>query len=289
MKTGILNGVNEDAYHADPCEVPSLSQSIAHKLINESPRHAWAAHPKLGNLDRKATATMDRGSLIHKLVLGEGAEVTIIDAPDWRTKAAKEAREAAREARQIPVLLADFNDAEQAATEVRKQLAALGIALGDRSEVPVQWIEHASDGTEVQCRGMIDNIASPTIYDLKTCRSAHPRAIERHAITYGYHIQAAAYRRAWEAINPELAGRVEFVWIFVQLDPLPVITVARPRGTMRELGERQWRRAVDTWARCLREDRWPGYADGIVEIEAPAWALSQDYEQFNDDSEEEAA
>lgn len=288
MKTGIIEAT-EEQYHADPCEVPSLSQSIAHKLINESPRHAWAAHPKLGNLDRKATGAMDRGSLIHKLVLGEGADLSIIDAPDWRTKAAKEARDAAREARQIPVLIGDLNDAEQAATEIRRQIADAGIVLGAQSEVAVQWTERATDGTEVQCRGMLDNIASPRIYDLKTCRSAHPKAVERHVINYGYHIQAAAYRRAWEAINPELSGRVEFVWIFAQLDPLPVVTIARPRGTMRELGERQWQRAVDVWARCLSTDTWPGYASGIVEIEAPAWALSQDYEAFNDSEEGEAA
>lgn len=285
-----LRKIAEAEYHADPCDVPSLSQSIAHKLINESPRHAWSAHPKLGNLDRKETAAMDRGSLVHKLVLGEGGEIAVIDSDDWRTKAAREARDMAREARQIPVLARDLADAQAAADEIARQLAERGVALTGDSEVAALWTETATDGTDVQCRGMLDHFAAPIIYDLKTCRSAHPRELERHAIAYGYHIQAEAYRRAVAAIQPALAGRVDFVWLFVQLDPLPVVTVARPSGTMRELGERQWRRAVDVWARCLREDRWPGYAEGVVEIEAPTWALAQDYEStFEDNEQEEVA
>jgi hypothetical protein len=34
-------------YHADPCPEPSLSAHIAALLCARSPRHAWAAHPKL--------------------------------------------------------------------------------------------------------------------------------------------------------------------------------------------------------------------------------------------------
>ncbi len=45
--------MSEAAYHADPCADPSLSRSIAEKLILESPRHAHAAHPRLTKQDEE--------------------------------------------------------------------------------------------------------------------------------------------------------------------------------------------------------------------------------------------
>ena len=44
MRTGIFTIPAAD-YHADPCEVPSLSASIASLLVNRSPFHAWSAIP----------------------------------------------------------------------------------------------------------------------------------------------------------------------------------------------------------------------------------------------------
>ena len=31
------------------------------------------------------------------------------------------------------------------------------------------------------------------------------------------------------------------------------------------------RQAIQTFARCLSADNWPGYADGIVPVGLPAW------------------
>lgn len=273
-----LTRMTADDYHNDPCDGPSLSSSIAHQLISRSPRHAFLAHPKLGGVRREPTKALDRGSLIHRLVLDAGADIVPIDAADYRTKAAQQARDEAREAGKIPALIADVEDAAKAAVEIHHQLAAYGITLTDQSEIVALWTEHADDGTPVKCRSMTDNLALPMIYDLKTARSAHPAAIQKHVIGYGYDIQAAAYRSAIEHIKPELAGRVGFTFLFVELEPAVTVTPARCSGTMRELGERKWRRAVNTWAACLRTNEWPGYVADVIEIEAPTWALQQDFD-----------
>lgn len=89
MTARILN-VSEAAYHADPCPSPSLSQSIAHTLITQSPRHARLEHPRLGGQQRASTKAMDEGAILHKLLLGAGADFEMVVADDWRTKAAKE-------------------------------------------------------------------------------------------------------------------------------------------------------------------------------------------------------
>ncbi len=86
MAANILN-VTEAAYHADPCDRPSLSHSIAHTLVSESPRHAWIEHPRLGgNRERVSTRAMDDGAILHRLLLGEGAGFEMVMADDWRTK-----------------------------------------------------------------------------------------------------------------------------------------------------------------------------------------------------------
>ena len=46
-------------YHADPGETPTLSASIAKRIVNESPLHAWLKHPRLGGLpDEPTTARL---------------------------------------------------------------------------------------------------------------------------------------------------------------------------------------------------------------------------------------
>src|SRR6185503_15222345 len=103
MYTGILN-CSIDEYHNDPCETPSLSASIAKLLIDKSPMHAHAAHPRFGGEKYESSAAQDAGTLIHRLLLGAGKDIETIDADDYRTNAAKAARDAAKAAGRIPVL-----------------------------------------------------------------------------------------------------------------------------------------------------------------------------------------
>ena len=66
-------------YHADPCPAPSLSSSIARKLLGYSPLHAAHEHPRLNPAfvevhDEK----WDRGTVAHAYLLqGEKACVLI--------------------------------------------------------------------------------------------------------------------------------------------------------------------------------------------------------------------
>lgn len=270
--------VTEDEYHADPCAAPSLSASIATLLVDRSPLHAWQAHPKLGGVRRAPTAAMDRGTLIHKLLLGKGAEAAIIDAPDYRTKKAQQQRDDARGVGKAPVLASLYSDALATAGVLLKRLADFDVTLGGESEVVVTWEEDSPHGP-VTCRGMFDHLEGDVIYDLKTSRSAHPRACSRHVVEYGYDVQHAAYLSALEALRPELQGRAVFVHLFVELEPPFGVYPCRLDGVLREYGERRWGRAVETWAKCLATNEWPGYSPGIEWLAAPSWLLARMQEE----------
>ena len=271
--------LTESDYHGDPCARPSLSSSIAKVLLDKSPLHAWHRHPRLGKGDREESKVFDAGRLGHKLLLGKGADVVRVDAGDWRKKAAQEERDAAYEAGKIPVLDADYLEAEAAVAAIVRSLGRKGIVLDGESEVPILWEETVSGHDNVLARGMLDHLCvskrGATIFDVKTSRSAHPRACSAHVVEYGYDIQRAAYVRAVEALYPEIRGRVDFVHLFVELDAPHAVTPGRVDGVLRERGERRWARAVEVWAECLAFGTWPDYADRIITIEAPPWALSQ--------------
>jgi hypothetical protein len=91
-------------YHADPCPSPSLSSSIANLVINKSLLHAWRVHPRSPLFEESALgAAADRGSAAHSVLFG-GRRIEAIDAEDWRTATAREARDAARTKGSIPLL-----------------------------------------------------------------------------------------------------------------------------------------------------------------------------------------
>ena len=93
---GIYTDFPVDQYRADPCPQPSLTQSIAKVILDHSPLHAWHAHPRLNpRFVQDEEKKFDIGNTAHALLIGRGKSIAVIDADDWRTKAAKEAREAA--------------------------------------------------------------------------------------------------------------------------------------------------------------------------------------------------
>jgi hypothetical protein len=270
--------VTPEKYHTDPCETPSLSSSIAHTLVTQSPAHAWIAHPRFGNYRAETTRALDDGSIIHKLLLGKGSEIDVLEYPDFRTNAAREARDNAIAAGRIPIVVGKYEPLETASNHLRQRLEAFDLRLDEEtgtSEVAIEFDDVGLDGP-VRCRSMVDFLHrdGSRIVDLKKIRSADARTCSRHAVEYGYHIQWAAYTSAVEKLFPELTGRVDFLFVFLELEPPYAVVPCRPDGVLRELGTMYWQRAVASWEHCLREDRWPAYTESITELSAPPWALA---------------
>lgn len=272
-----LSKVGTERYYADPCKAPSLNQSTATTLLKLSPRHAWAEHPKLGaTRRRKKTREMDLGSVMHSLVLGEGKEIEVIDAKDFRTKAAQAAKAEAENAGKVAVVTDVYERAVTAAKRLTAGLGEWGIDLqAGEVEVSAFWIEETAVGP-IQCRGMIDALQLPTIWDLKCKETAHPEACGRALGDYGEEIQLAAYTSAIEKLHPQVAGRVKFRWVFAEKTEPFAFTVGDPDGMTEMIGQQRWRRACEIWARCLKRNWWPSYADGPVRVGMPEWKMREE-------------
>lgn len=269
MNAEILD-ITPDEYLA----LPHFSSTMAKALIAQSPRHAKAEREAGG---KAPTKEMDFGSVGHRLVLGKGKDFEPLPFDDWRTKDAKEARKRVRDQGKVPIKAEDFERANLLAETVRVELVERGIVLDGESELPVTWEEQTAHGV-VLCRAMFDHAWLDTgrILDLKFTDSAAPGAIERNAEQMGYGVQWAAYTSALVALRPSLAGKVDFLFTFAERDSPFAVNVVRPDGMFRDLGMKRWRRALNTWARCVAEDHFPAYGAGINSLTPPVWALKNE-------------
>ncbi len=265
MTARILD-VSPDEYFA----LPHFSASAAKVLIAKSPAHARAEN------NRQPTKAMDAGNVIHRLVLGKGRDYRVVDAEDWRTKAAKAAKREARALGLTPILEQEYLGYQRAARRITEQLANAGLILDGASELPIEWHEQTEHGP-VACRGMMDHvwIDRGIVLDLKVTADACPTSVERTAENLGYAIQSAAYTGALTKLRPDLAGRIRFVFAFAEAEEPYALNLCEPDGLFRELGERRWSRAVNAWARCLKNNEWPAYP-GINDLSAPTWILARE-------------
>jgi len=278
--------VSDADYYADRLPGvpgPTLSASIAGKLVTESPLVAHHHHPRLGGYRWEGNAATETGNIMHALLLENASGIVVIDHDDYRSKQAREDRDAATAQGLRPVIRAKLAPLMSAAEAIRHRLRdTFGIVLDGRSEVAITWRE-LTDAGPVDCRGKLDHLRGPTIYDLKTTSgSVAIEPVSRRICESAYDVQAAAYTSAVEQLDPSLRGRVSFVFIFAQLEPPYVVTPVQLSGLFLELGYRRWRRACETWARCLKTNRWPGPVERVETVEAPTWALAK--EEYRDET-----
>jgi len=276
LPVGLHLDVSHEDYVRDPAERPSLSSSIAQIITERSPLHAHYLHPRLGGgRSDDESAAKERGSILHALLLGTGQEIEPIEAENFRTKAAQQARDAAIAAGKVPILAGEYEELLDLGELLRRRLADKGVTLAGESEVTAIW---ERDG--VLCRGRFDKLLATDflIQDLKFCATASPEEITRKMIAFGYDIQGAAYVEGFETLISDAAGRARMQFVFVEADPPHAVTVIEPDGTLRELGRKKWKRAKEIWRRSTETNHWPDYSAGVLRVGAPAWAVTKDSE-----------
>lgn len=263
--------MSAEQYHSDPCPEPSLSSSIIKLLIERSALHVWHAHPRLNPHHQPENKTeFDVGSAAHKLLLGKGAELVTVDAKNYQTNAAKEARDAAYAAGKIPLLPHHREAVERMVTMARMQLDALDMPRRPFTDGLPERVLIWREG-DVWCRAMLDWYADDGAFidDLKTTTNAEPNAFVRRLGDLGYDIQAAWYRRGAE----RLSGQVpEFRFVCVEKDLPHALSVPGLKESDLHAADEKIDLALERWAWCRAHDRWPGYPSRPVTVEMTASA-----------------
>lgn len=273
----ILKNLSEEDYHSQSGqETPLFSYSVAKTLIQKSPYHAWLNHPLLGGMEYESTKAMEKGSIIHGLLLGGGQDLVIINADNYRTKLAQEEKQDSYNNGKIPILKKDMNEINASIDIVKDQIKELAPYFFEPHESELS-IRYTLDNG-VKCQSRIDWIQPETgrIIDLKTTADSAPDKLERSMLTFGYDIQEALYLECANKTWPEMAGRFTWEFIFIETEAPYMVSVVETDSSMSWLGEHKMNRASDKWAQCLESGKWPGY--GRFKVAAPGWAVSREEE-----------
>lgn len=270
----------EGDYFGDPVEGGSLSASGAKLLLPPSCPAKFKyqqEHPPTPKRE------FDLGHAAHKLVLGAGAELELVEHDSYRTKAAQQKRDDAHLAGKIPVLTHEMAQAQGMAGAIRSHPEASALFHADYGK-PEQSLFWRDDPTGIWRRSRLDWLptAEPgrrlIVPDLKTCVSAHPDSVAKALHNHGYHIQAAFYLDGIKACG--LDDNPAFVLVFVEVAPPHVITIWQPDQQAEQVGRKLTRQAINTYIECKESGRWPGYTEGINWVSLPAWVARQHEEML---------
>jgi hypothetical protein len=275
-KTGLIRGLPMTDYVGDPAPAPSLSASIAHTLLTRSPHHAWWEHPRLNpDYAPEEAEHLDIGTIVHAIVLeGDRSRIVVVDAPDWRTNAAKTARDLARQAGKLPILTSKMEAAQDVALAIQAKIAQSELAevfKDGEPEVTLLWQE---DG--IWCRARPDWVSKDrrVLVDLKTTAgSAEPNAWARGPLLQmGYDLQAAHALRGLRAIEKQIRADTTFVFLVAELEPPYAISLVSLAPAFLAFAEAKLATARVVWRDCLRDQTWPSYPSRIAYAEPPGWA-----------------
>lgn len=287
-KPGMYEGIDLDLYHAPRItDGWSISSSGLRTISNESPAHffaQWRGNPKAK--PRKEGRHFVMGRAAHHLHLGQGnfsdhfaIEPVEYEAKDGKMKPWHNGADACK----------IWNDArkeegkgiitEAEAEAVIGMAEVLGMhpivqagALNGLVERSLFW-KDAKTGIWLKSRPDAIPGDGGDFVDYKTTESVQWVDLMRSIYDYGYHQQGAlileAARTVLKIANPS------FTLVFQEKkEPYCVRVVVLKEDDLKR-GAALNRKALDTFAKCLKEDHWPGPGgdrEDAEYIEMPEWA-----------------
>jgi len=272
------DGVPAEVYHADRS---SISSSGLRALLDPSCPAQFKYDRDQPPAPKK---TFDLGHAAHKLVLGEGPDLEVVEGARWDTKAAKAHVAEIRERGGVPLKQPEFDQVQAMAAALRAHplagpLLAPGTGLAEQS---LYWTD---PGTGVRCRVRPDwlkQLPGLTLcVDYKSCADASPQAVSRAIRDRSYHQQDAFYIDGITAVlAPE---QVRFIFVFQSKTAPYLITVRELTQQDRDIGRARNDRALRIYAECESTGIWPDWTGTVTEIPQigmPSWDTLRQAEEY---------
>ncbi len=265
-REGLVYGMPEPEYHAPKDELSSTGA----KLLLQSP--AKFKHVVIDG-HRPHKDAWDLGTIIHGLVLGTGWDVEELDYPDFRTNAAKEARDKARDAGKIPVLKHKMTHPKQVAESVLAHPTARGLL--EAAGHPEVSAFGTCPETGVRLRARFDRLPTDldVAVDLKTVGKdggAETSVFAREIFNFGYDVQAGQYV---DTIKYAAGREVDFAFIAVETTAPYLVNVVTMTHDYLEMGRTKSMEARRRYAHGMETGEWPGYSGDIKRVEPPMYAV----------------
>jgi hypothetical protein len=258
MKPGIYSGISNADYHRDP----ALGSTSLKTLATRTPAHYQhdKQHPKFSDAFTLGTAA-------HSLILeGSTEDIVVVDADNWLTKAAKEAKAAALAEGKQPLLTREWWQVRTMRDAVMGHPLARAAFTDHKAEQSVFWDE---DGQTYKCRP--DAWKPGLLVDLKTTVNADPNEFGKTAHNFGYHQSAAHYIDGVKAVTGE---ELPFHFVLVEKTAPYLVSVVELDIEAVNIGRQLNDRAKRIYRECVESNTWPGYQSPDL-ISLPMWAIYQ--------------
>ncbi len=260
FKAGIYN-MTEAEYRPLPglnqSSIPHLLKSGAHYLANLS--------------EPKSTSALEFGNAFHMYVLEpeKFKREYVVEKIDGRTNKGK-LRKFELEASNLKVLSDDdFYCIRKMDENIKKHPIASKLLVGGYTEQVIKFKLKASNGMEVNCKAKIDYLLPDTVIDLKNSKdSVDTASFSRTIEKWNYHVQGAFYSHGIETLS---GTRPDAIFIAVE-DVAPfAVNVIKLSEDHFSVGYREIYQALDVYERCLRENKFPAYAEVVSESRISKW------------------
>lgn len=278
----LIEGMSFKDYLEDPCPVPSMSSSMARRLLESAPARVWHETRRLNPdwEEGEGRTIFDIGTAAHAQLIGEGDPIVVIPYDSYRSNAAQEMRDEAYAMSHTPVLEKNMDRVIGMEEAALLQLNQNDICREVLESNPVREGTVIWNDVGVVCRARPDlMIVTPeicVILHYKTTSSIlHISNMSRFAANQSWEIIASHYEAALTA----LYGRPVVQVFAVQETAKPYqMMILQLKEAFIEVGEMRRQRALEILARCLRSGNWPGHDARTIMVELPPWHEKQQIE-----------
>lgn len=276
-RPGMYSRIPLDVYHGQfICDGPSLSSTGLRKIFTESPKHfyaTWTGNPTRKPPSNKEGRHFILGRAVHHLVLGEAYFAKLFCVQPEKIRIVGEGLKAwnnirpeckrwhaeQRAAGRTVLLQTELPLLRGMAREICEHPFYQAGLLGGLIERSLIWRDRDT-GVWLKWRPDVIPRDSADFGDLKTTTSVLITDLMRAIDDYAYQQQAALGRWACrEVLQMQMAS---FTYLFVESKEPHAVRDIRLIEDDLVLGENSNRVALDLFARCHRDNYWPGPGAG---------------------------
>lgn len=249
-----------EAYHANP----AISKTGLDR-INRSPAHYYALTLDPNRPPEKERAGQLEGNLAHCAILEPDEFDKRYSVGPNVSRATKSWKEFVADLPEgvVGIKPDQYDTAMRQAESVRKIPDVKEALSKGHSEVSAFWNDPV---TGVACRCRPDFVhpvsdSSVILLDVKTFSSADPQEFFWQVKRKRYDVQDAFYTHGYElAANVDVLA---FIFVVVETE-YPYAASAMMLDDVKKMeGQVAYRRNLDTYARCLKDNEWPSYSSAI--------------------------
>lgn len=267
----VLDNVADEDYHNTPALVSKSALDIVNANLE---RYRWS-------LDQPPAPDTDAtriGRALHCLALEpEYFSRRFVELPDFgdmRSSKNRELRDAwlrDEAPGKTPMSPHHVQMVRDMANSIRRHPAAKKLMRRGRPEVTACWTH---DRTGLRCKSRADWLADidGVFVDVKTAADASKEAFRRAAAEHRYHVQDAFYSRAFHENGIPIK---HFVFVVVEKEPPYSVAVYQLGEASRLVGEAMYERDLTSLRTAIDSDEWPGYGNGVMDLDIPSWELAK--------------